>query len=108
MTLTVIGVASLIDGLGFGDQFLRTLAVVVLGLFGLSLLVPGLSQALERPLARLSRYGPRSSGNGIWSGLGVGAALRVVCAPCAGSILGQSSPSSTTPTTCVRRSSRTG
>lgn len=50
MTLTVIGVASLIDGLGFGDQFLRTLAVVVLGLFGLSLLVPGLSQALERPL----------------------------------------------------------
>jgi len=47
-----------------------------------------LSQALERPLARLSRYGPRSSGNGIWSGLGVGAALGVVCAPCAGPILG--------------------
>jgi len=88
MTLTVIGVASLIDGLGFGDQFLRNFAVVVLAVFGLSLLIPALGRALERPLARLSRYGPRSSGSGIWSGLGVGAALGVVCAPCAGPILG--------------------
>jgi len=88
MTLTVIGVASLIDRLGFGDQFLRNFAIVVLALFGLSLLVPAISRAIERPLAALSRFGPRSSGSGVWSGLGVGGALGVVCAPCAGPILG--------------------
>ncbi len=87
MTLTVIGVASIIDGLGFGDQSLRNFAILVLALFGVSLLVPRLAEALERPLAPLSRLGPRSSGSGIWSGLGVGAALGVVCAPCAGPIL---------------------
>ncbi len=88
LTLTVVGVASLIDQLGFGDQFLRDLAIAVMVLFGLSLIVPALKDALERPLARLSRFGPRSKGEGIWSGLGVGAALGVVCAPCAGPILG--------------------
>jgi hypothetical protein len=59
MTLTVIGVASLIDGLGFGDQLLRNFAIVVLALFGVSMLVPAIGRALERPLARLSRYGGR-------------------------------------------------
>ena len=88
MTLTVIGVASLIDQLGLGDQFLRDLAIGVMALFGLSLIIPRLKEALERPLARLSRFGPRSKGTGVWSGLGVGAALGVVCAPCAGPILG--------------------
>jgi cytochrome c biogenesis protein CcdA/thiol-disulfide isomerase/thioredoxin len=88
MTLTVVGAASIIEGIGLGDQFLRNLAIAVLALFGVSLIVPALAHALERPLAPLSRFGPRTRGSGIWSGLGVGAALGVVCAPCAGPILG--------------------
>lgn len=88
MVLVIVGVASLLDGLGFGNQFLRNFAIVVLALFGLSLLVPPLSRALERPLAAASRFGPRSSGTGVLSGLAVGGALGVVCAPCAGPILG--------------------
>jgi len=88
MVLTIVGVASIIDELGLGDQFLRNFAVVVLALFGVSLIVPRISELLERPAAGLSRFGPRSPGSGVWSGLGVGAALGVVCAPCAGPILG--------------------
>src|SRR5713226_416237 len=88
MVLVIVGVASLLDGLGLGDAFLRNFAIVVLALFGLSLLVPPLSRALERPLAAASRFGPRSSGTGVLSGLAVGGALGVVCAPCAGPILG--------------------
>ena len=49
--------------------------------------VPSLAARLEAPLARLSRLGPRSRGDGFASGLLVGAALGFVYAPCAGPIL---------------------
>ena len=53
------------------------LAEVVLIAFGLALIVPGVAARLEAPLARLSRFGPRSRGNGFWSGLGVGGGARL-------------------------------
>ena len=49
--------------------------------------VPGSAARLEAPLARLSRLGPRTRGDGFGSGLLVGAALGFVYAPCAGPIL---------------------
>jgi len=52
-----------------------------------ALLVPDLTARIEAPLSRLGRFGPKSRGTGFWSGLGVGAALGFVCAPCAGPIL---------------------
>src|SRR6476619_3916600 len=54
---------------------------------GLAMMVPSLATRLEAPLAPLSRYGPRGRGDGLRSGLGVGAALGFVYAPCAGPIL---------------------
>ena len=49
---------------------------------------PGARRArLQAPLSRLARFGPKTRGDGFWSGLGVGAALGFVCAPCAGPIL---------------------
>ncbi len=65
----------------------RTLAVVVLLAFGLSLLVPSLAARVEAPLTRLARFGPSDRGEGFWSGLVVGAGLGFVYAPCAGPIL---------------------
>ncbi len=56
-------------------------------MFGLTLIVPGAAAWLEKPLAGLSRFGPRSRGTGFWSGLGVGAALGFAYTPCAGPIL---------------------
>src|SRR6476469_9647749 len=54
-----------------------TFTVTIVGLvgFGVALLVPKLAERLEAPLARLSRYGPRSKGDGFLSGLAVGGAL---------------------------------
>ena len=86
-TVTIAGVASVVDGVGVGDETLRTIAVCFLILFGVTLLVPGAGQRLEARLAWLSRLGPRSAGSGFWSGLPVGGALGFVYAPCAGPIL---------------------
>ena len=86
-TLAIVALASVIDGVGLADGFVRTLAVVVLALFGLALLVPRLGLLVDRALAPLVRLGPRSRGQGFWSGLLVGGALGFLYAPCAGPIL---------------------
>src|SRR6476660_6386787 len=46
-TITIVGVASVVDGVGVGDGALRTLAICFLVLFGLTLLVPAAGHALE-------------------------------------------------------------
>ena len=46
-TITIVGLASVVDGVGFADGTLRTLAIVVLGVFGLTLLVPA-AEPLDR------------------------------------------------------------
>src|SRR6185503_18676442 len=62
-------------------------AVVVLFGFGLALAVPAIGDRIEAPLSRLAKYGPKSGGDGFWSGVLVGGALGFVYAPCAGPIL---------------------
>jgi cytochrome c biogenesis protein CcdA/thiol-disulfide isomerase/thioredoxin len=86
-TIAIVALASVIDGVGLPDGTVRTIAVVVLLAFGLSLLVPSLAARIEAPLSRLARFGPRSRGDGFWSGLVVGGGLGFVYAPCAGPIL---------------------
>ncbi|MGI8863862.1 MAG: cytochrome c biogenesis protein DipZ [Solirubrobacteraceae bacterium] len=86
-TVTIVGVAKVVDGVGLGAGALRNLAVLVLLLFGLALLVPALAARVEAPLSRLARLGPKSRGDGFRSGLLVGAALGFVYTPCAGPIL---------------------
>jgi cytochrome c biogenesis protein CcdA/thiol-disulfide isomerase/thioredoxin len=86
-TVTIVGLASVIDGVGLGPDATRTLAIVVLIGFGVVVAIPSLAQRVEAPLARLSRLGPRSGGDGFVSGFAVGGALGFVYAPCAGPIL---------------------
>jgi cytochrome c biogenesis protein CcdA/thiol-disulfide isomerase/thioredoxin len=86
-TLAIVALASVIDGVGLPDGTVRMLAVVVLLVFGASLLVPSLAARIEAPLTRLARFGPSDRGDGFWSGLLVGAGLGFVYAPCAGPIL---------------------
>src|SRR5580693_7136083 len=86
-TVTIVGVARVVDGVGLGSDPLRDLAIVVLLVFGLALLMPRLSERIEAPLSRLARFGPRSSGDGFASGLLVGGALGFVYTPCASPIL---------------------
>ncbi|HEY7630615.1 MAG TPA: cytochrome c biogenesis protein DipZ [Thermoleophilaceae bacterium] len=86
-TVAVVALASLVKGVGVAAGGVRIAAEVVLLGFGLSLLVPGVAAKLEAPLAGLSRFGPRTRGDGFWSGMGVGGALGFAYTPCAGPIL---------------------
>jgi cytochrome c biogenesis protein CcdA/thiol-disulfide isomerase/thioredoxin len=86
-TVTIVGLATVVDGVGLGDGATRSIAIVVLLVFGLSIAMPAVAARLEAPLSRLARFGPKSVGRGFWSGVLVGAALGFVYAPCAGPIL---------------------
>jgi len=86
-TITIVGIAKVVGGVGLGVDPLRDVAIVVLIVFGIALMVPQIGQLLERPLAAFSRLGPRSRGDGFFSGLVVGGALGFVYTPCAGPIL---------------------
>jgi cytochrome c biogenesis protein CcdA/thiol-disulfide isomerase/thioredoxin len=90
-TFATVALVYVLDALGLPDDLLRTLAIVVLLAFGVSLLVPPLAARVEGALSRLAaRAGARpasSGGDGFRSGLLVGASLGLVYAPCAGPVL---------------------
>jgi cytochrome c biogenesis protein CcdA/thiol-disulfide isomerase/thioredoxin len=86
-TVTIVGLAKVVDGVGLGDSVTRDLAIVALAVFGIVVAVPWVGDRVEAPLSRLARFGPKSAGRGFLSGLLVGAALGFVYAPCAGPIL---------------------
>jgi cytochrome c biogenesis protein CcdA/thiol-disulfide isomerase/thioredoxin len=86
-TVTIVGLAKVVDGVGLGSDPLRGVAIVVLLVFGVVLLMPRVADRIEAPLSRLARFGPRSSGDGFWSGMLVGGALGFVYTPCASPIL---------------------
>jgi cytochrome c biogenesis protein CcdA/thiol-disulfide isomerase/thioredoxin len=86
-TVTIVGLATVVDGVGLGDSVVRWIAIVALAGFGIAVAVPAVGDRLEARLSRLARFGPRSGGRGFWSGVAVGAALGFLYAPCAGPIL---------------------
>jgi cytochrome c biogenesis protein CcdA/thiol-disulfide isomerase/thioredoxin len=86
-TIAIVALAQLVKGVGLAAGAARTLAIVVLLIFGVILLIPELAERIQAPLSRLARFGPKTRGTGFWSGLAVGGALGFVCAPCAGPIL---------------------
>jgi cytochrome c biogenesis protein CcdA/thiol-disulfide isomerase/thioredoxin len=90
-TFATVALVYVLDALGLPDTLLRTLAIVVLLAFGVTLLIPPLAARLEGRLSRvagtLSRGGTTRGGDGFRSGLLVGASLGLVYAPCAGPVL---------------------
>jgi cytochrome c biogenesis protein CcdA/thiol-disulfide isomerase/thioredoxin len=86
-TVTIVGIAKVVDGVGLGSDPLRDVAIVVLLAFGVALFVPDISDRIEAPLSRLARFGPKTRGDGFLSGLLVGGALGFVYTPCASPIL---------------------
>jgi len=76
------------------NQYGRIAAIVLLGLFGLTLLFPALSDRLTRPLVALGGRLSQSAGNGqsatssIVPSFLLGVATGLLWAPCAGPILG--------------------
>jgi cytochrome c biogenesis protein CcdA/thiol-disulfide isomerase/thioredoxin len=88
-TFATVALVYVISALGLPNDLLRKLAIVVLLVFGVTLMVPPLAARVE---AWLSRFASRAGvagggGDGFWSGTAVGASLGLVYAPCAGPIL---------------------
>ncbi len=69
-TIAIVALAQLVKGVGLASGAARTLAIVVLIGFGLVLLIPELAERIQAPLSRLARFGPKTRGDGFWSGLG--------------------------------------
>ena len=87
-TFATVALVYVISALGLPDDLLRKLAIVVLLVFGVSLMIPPLAARIEAWLSRFAgRAGVKSGGEGFWSGTAVGASLGLVYAPCAGPIL---------------------
>ncbi|CAG2145735.1 cytochrome c biogenesis protein CcdA [Cupriavidus plantarum] len=100
MALTFAAVASLASVAGgwvvHFNEFGRIAALVLLGVFGLSLLLPRLADTLTAPLvafgnrlaARHADAAPASAARAIGGSLLLGVATGMLWAPCAGPILG--------------------
>ena len=86
-TFAVVALVYVISALGLPDDLLRTFAIAVLLVFGLSLLVPPAAARIEAWLSRFATRTPAVAGDGFGSGLLVGGGLGFVYAPCAGPIL---------------------
>ena len=87
-TFATVALVYLLSALGLPDDLFRTLAIVVLGVAGVTLLVPAAAARVEAWLQRLAPRAPAQvGGDGFGSGLVLGASLGFVYAPCAGPIL---------------------
>ena len=80
--ITLLGTTAL-SSVGLPDDLLRDAGLVLLGLFGLGLLVPAIAEILDRPFLRIHAPHPATSRGGFVLGLGLGA----VFVPCAGPVL---------------------
>src|ERR1700753_1361466 len=69
-TIAIVALAGLVKGVGLAAGAARTLAIVVLLIFGVVLLIPELAERIQAPLSRLARFGPKTRGGGVWSGVG--------------------------------------
>src|SRR3954471_24897707 len=87
-TFATVALVYVIDALGLPDDLLRVAAIIVLLLFGATLVVPALAARVEAWLTRLAPRARRGDENGgFGSGVVVGLSLGLVYAPCAGPIL---------------------
>src|SRR3954451_17134187 len=57
-TITIVGLAKVVDGVGLGDNLVRDLAIAALALFGVVVAVPRIADRVEAPLSRLACFGP--------------------------------------------------
>lgn len=86
-TFAIVALVYVIGALGLPNDLVRWIAIAVLAIFGVTLVVPSLSDRIEAWIGR-AVPGPRTNrGDGFGAGFLVGLSLGLVYAPCAGPIL---------------------
>lgn len=87
-TFFTLTLSAIVRATGFSADGLRSVAVVVVALFGLSMLIPKFQIFMEKVLSNLGGLSPKNSQNsGFVGGVLVGLSLGLVWAPCVGPIL---------------------
>ena len=94
MALAFVVLASLSVAGGWAvtaNQYARVAAIILLGIFGIALLLPSLADRLAQPLVSLGAQLSQSTDagqSGVFSSAVLGVATGLLWAPCAGPILG--------------------
>jgi cytochrome c biogenesis protein CcdA/thiol-disulfide isomerase/thioredoxin len=83
-TVFTLSAAALLSALGLPDDLLRTLAIAVVVVVGVSLVWPPLGDLLGRPFHALARRRPGDAGGGFLLGVSLG----LLFTPCAGPVIG--------------------
>jgi cytochrome c biogenesis protein CcdA/thiol-disulfide isomerase/thioredoxin len=83
-TVFTLSAAALLSALGLPDDLLRTVAIAVVVVVGLSLVWPRLGDLLGRPFHALARRRPGDAGGGFLLGVSLG----LLFTPCAGPVIG--------------------
>jgi cytochrome c biogenesis protein CcdA/thiol-disulfide isomerase/thioredoxin len=83
-TVFTLSAAALLSALGLPDNLLRTLAIAVVVVVGVSLVWPPLGDLLGRPFHALARRRPGDAGGGFLLGVSLG----LLFTPCAGPVIG--------------------
>lgn len=93
LSFSVFAIAFSVFGsvLGISPSTFRTIASIVIGLFGLMMVLPRIQEGIFTQLQpALRKITPKADLNegGLWSGFILGASLGIVWSPCAGPVLG--------------------
>ncbi len=82
-TVFTLTAATILGALGLPDDLLRSIAIAVVLLLGISLLWPRLGSLMERPFLRLGTRAPGDVGGGFLLGVSLG----LLFTPCAGPVI---------------------
>lgn len=93
-TFFTLFLSSIVTYLGVSSDSLRSISIIVILFFGLSLLIPHFKSIVESLFAHLANRAPTLSGKtglpaqaGFWGGVLVGLSLGLLWTPCVGPIL---------------------
>jgi cytochrome c biogenesis protein CcdA/thiol-disulfide isomerase/thioredoxin len=87
-TFFTLFLSTLVTISGLSADLLRSFSIVILAVFGLTLLVPKVQLQLEILSSKIAGFAPSTQGRtGFWGGVVIGASLGLLWTPCVGPIL---------------------
>ena len=88
-TFFTLFLSTIVKATGLPAESLRTLSVIVILAFGISLIIPQVQVWIEQMFSKLANSGPKNTvpNNSFWGGILVGLSLGLLWTPCVGPIL---------------------